>query len=74
LAYPFKTQIPYALTCSAVGAICYIAAGAGFPAIVNLIIGIGILYGALIVFSNVSAKKLGITFPLPEWNANKKEN
>jgi len=46
----------------------------GLPAIINLIIGIGILYGALIVLSNVSAKKLGITFPLPEWNANKKEN
>jgi Na+/H+ antiporter NhaC len=67
-----KTQIPYALTCSAVGAICYIAAGAGFPAIVNLIIGAGVLYGVLVVFSNVSAKKLGITFPLPEWNADKK--
>jgi len=67
-----KTQIPYALTCSAVGAICYIAAGAGFPVIVNLIIGAGVLYGVLVVFSNVSAKKLGITFPLPEWNADKK--
>jgi len=69
-----KTQIPYALTCSAVAAICYITAGAGLPAIVNLIIGIGILYGALIFLSNTSAKKLGINFPLPEWDLNKKEN
>ncbi|MBA7571179.1 Na+/H+ antiporter NhaC family protein [Candidatus Atribacteria bacterium 1244-E10-H5-B2] len=69
-----KTQIPYALTCSAVAAICYITAGAGLPAIVNLIIGMGILYGALIVLSNISAKSQGITFPLPEWDLNKKEN
>ena len=67
-----KTQIPYALTCSAVAAICYITAGAGLPAIVNLIIGIGILYGALIVFSNASAKKLRVIFPLAEWDVNKK--
>jgi len=69
-----KTQIPYAFTCSAVAAICYITAGVGLPAIVNLIIGVGILYGALIILSNASAKSQGITFPLPEWNINKKEN
>jgi Na+/H+ antiporter NhaC len=69
-----KTQVLYALTCSTVAAICYITVGVSLPAIVNLIIGIGILYGALIVLSNTSAKKLRIIFPLAEWDVNKKQN
>jgi Na+/H+ antiporter NhaC len=67
-----KTQVPYALTCSTVAVICYITAEVGLSVIVNLIIGIGILYGALIVFSNASAKKLRVIFPLAEWDVNKK--
>ena len=67
-----KLRYPIALTCFAVAAICYIIAGVGLSAIVNLIIGIDILYGALIVLSNTSAKKLRVIFPLAEWNVNKK--
>lgn len=62
-----KTQMPYALTVALVAAICYILAGIGIPAIIDLIIGIALLYLILRIFSASSARKLGITFPLPEW-------
>ena len=69
-----KTQMPYSLLIALIAAICYILAGIGLPVLIDLIVGIGLLYGSLIVLSNASAKSQGITFPLPEWNINKKEN
>jgi Na+/H+ antiporter NhaC len=62
-----RTQMPYALTVALVAAICYILAGIGIPAIIDLIIGIALLYLILRIFSASSARKLGITSPLPEW-------
>jgi len=62
-----KTQLPYAIVVALIAAICYILAGIGLPVLIDLIIGIGILYGTLMVLSNISAKSQGITFPLPEW-------
>lgn len=62
-----NTQLPYAIVVALIAAICYILAGIGVPVLIDLIIGIGILYGVLMVLSNMSAKSQGITFPLPAW-------
>lgn len=64
-----KTQLPYAITVALIAAICYVLAGIGVPIILDLIIGIGALYGTLMVLSNRSAKSQGITFPLPVWKS-----
>jgi len=71
-----RTQLPYAVTVALIAAVCYVLAGLGLPVILDLVIGAGILYGTLMVLSNMSAKSQGITFPLPAWNAKttKKEN
>lgn len=63
-----RTQLPYAITVALIAAVCYVLAGLGLPVILALIIGIGLLYGTLMVLSNMSAKSQGITFPLPEWD------
>jgi len=62
------TQLPYAITIALIAAVCYVLVGLGLPVILALIIGIGLLYGTLMVLSNMSAKSQGITFPLPEWD------
>jgi len=64
-----KTQMPYALIVSLVDAICYIFAGIGVPVLIDLIIGIFLLYLILQVLYVSSARKLGIAFPLPEWKS-----
>jgi len=62
-----RTQLPYAITVALIAAVCYVLAGLGLPVILDLIIGIGVLYGTLMVLSNMSAKSQGIAFPLPAW-------
>jgi Na+/H+ antiporter NhaC len=61
-----KTQIPYAFTASGVAVLAYLAAGSGIS--VGLILPLGIiLVGILLyLFSSISAKSAGISFPLPE--------
>ena len=59
-----RTQFPYALTVTFVAVICYLLAGMGIPVIIVLLVGILLLYLLIMVFSSISAKQLGITFPL----------
>jgi len=68
-----KTQMPYALIITLVAAICYILAGIGVPVLIDLVVGIVLLYLLLLILSASSARKLGITFPLPEWKENTKK-
>ncbi len=61
-----KTQIPYAFTASGVAVLAYLVAGAGMSVVLVLPLGI-ILVGILLyLFSAISAKTAGISFPLPE--------
>ena len=62
-----RTQIPYAITVALIAAVCYILAGIGIPVLINLIVGIVILYFAIQVLSSISARQLGIKFPLEEF-------
>lgn len=59
-----RTQFPYALTTTFVAVICYLLAGMGLPVIIVLLAGILLLYLLIMIFSSLSAKQLGITFPL----------
>jgi Na+/H+ antiporter NhaC len=68
-----KTQMPYALMITLVAAICYILAGIGVPVLIDLIVGIVLLYLLLLILSVISARQLGIKFPLPEWKENTKK-
>ncbi len=61
-----RTQIPYAFTVALIAAICYILAGIGVPVIIDLVIGVVLLYIAIYLLSSISAKQLGIKFPLQE--------
>ena len=61
-----RTQIPYALTAALVTAVCYLLAGIGIPVIIVLLIGFILIYLILQTLSSLSAKQLGIKFPLPE--------
>jgi len=67
-----RTQLPYAITCALVALLCFLLAGIGVPSYVSLIIGVGLLYLILRVMSAREAKRLRITFPLPEWASEKK--
>ncbi len=59
-----RTQFPYALTVTLIAVICYLLAGLGIPVIVVLPVGAVLLYLLIYVFSSISAKQMGITFPL----------
>ena len=59
-----RTQLPYALTVTLVAVICYLLAGMGIPVVIVLLAGILLLYLLIMIFSSLSAKQLGITFPL----------
>jgi Na+/H+ antiporter NhaC len=59
-----RTQFPYALTTTFVAVVCYLLAGMGIPVIIVLLVGILLLYLLVMIFSSLSAKQLGITFPL----------
>lgn len=59
-----RTQFPYALTVALIAIVCYFLAGVGIPVIIVLLIGIILLYLLIFIFSSLSAKQLGITFPL----------
>lgn len=61
-----RTQFPYALTATFVAVICYLLAGMGIPVIIVLIAGIVLLTLLVYLFSSMSAKQLGITFPVEE--------
>ena len=61
-----RTQLPYAITVAFIAVFCYILAGIGVPVIINLIIGIALLYIVVHLLSSISAKQLGIRFPLEE--------
>jgi len=68
-----KTQIPYALTAAGVAVLGYILAGTGMSAALVLPLGI-ILVGILLyLFSAISAKSAGISFPLSELKAKEAE-
>lgn len=61
-----KTQVPYSLTAAGVAVVGYILAGSGMSVALVLPLGI-ILVGILLyLFSSISAKSAGISFPLPE--------
>ena len=62
-----RTQIPYAITIALVAAFCYILAGIGVPVILDLIVGVVLVYLAVYLLSSISAKQLGIKFPLEEF-------
>ncbi|HNR65381.1 MAG TPA: Na+/H+ antiporter NhaC family protein [Atribacterota bacterium] len=59
-----RTQFPYSLTATFVTVICYLLAGMGIPVIVVLLAGVLLLYLLIFILSSLSAKQLGISFPL----------
>jgi len=61
-----KTQIPYAFTASGVAVLAYLAAGSGMSVALVLPLGIVLVGILLYLFSAISAKSAGISFPLPE--------
>ncbi|KUK86368.1 MAG: Na+/H+ antiporter NhaC [candidate division TA06 bacterium 34_109] len=67
-----RTQFPYALTAALIAVICYLLAGFGIPVIIVLVIGIVLLYLMVYILSSISAKQLGITFPLEKAVSSKK--
>jgi len=67
-----RTQFPYALTAALIAVICYLLAGFGIPVIVVLVIGVVLLYFLVYILSSISAKQLGITFPLEKAVSSKK--
>jgi len=68
-----KTQMPYALTASGVAVLAYLAAGSGISLVLVLPLGIILVEVLLYLFSSISAKSAGISFPLPELKAKKAE-
>lgn len=68
-----KTQIPYALTASGVAVLGYILAGTGMSVGLVLPLGLILVVILLYLFSSISAKSAGISFPLPELKAKKVE-
>jgi len=68
-----RTQIPYAITIALIAAVCYILAGIGVPVIIDLVIGIALVYIVVYLLSSISAKQLGIKFPLEEIVEEEKE-
>jgi Na+/H+ antiporter NhaC len=67
-----RTQFPYALTAALIAVICYLLAGFGIPVIIVLVIGIVLLYLMVYILSSISAKQLGITFPMEKAVSSKK--
>ncbi|MEA2087646.1 MAG: Na+/H+ antiporter NhaC family protein [Candidatus Caldatribacteriota bacterium] len=61
-----KTQIPYALTAAGVAILGYILAGTGMSVGLVLPLGLILVVILLYLFSSISAKSAGISFPLPE--------
>ena len=61
-----KTQIPYALTAAGVAILGYILAGTGMSVSLVLPLGLILVVALLYLFSSISAKSAGISFPLPE--------
>jgi len=61
-----RTQIPYAITIAIIAAVCYLLAGFGVPVVFVLIVGIALLYFAIYFLSAISARQLGVKFPLDE--------
>lgn len=61
-----KTQIPYALTAAGVAILGYILAGTGMLVGLVLPLGLILVVALLYIFSSISAKSAGISFPLPE--------
>lgn len=59
-----KTQFPYSILVALIAIVCYVLVGVGLPVIVVLVIGAALLYLSIMVLSTLSAKQLGITFPL----------
>ncbi len=68
-----KTQIPYALTAAGVAALGYILAGTGMSVGLVLPLGLILVVILLYLFSSISAKSAGISFPLPELKVKKVE-
>ena len=68
-----KTQIPYALTASGVAVLGYILAGTGMSVGLVLPLGLILVVILLYLFSSISAKSDGISFPLPELKVKKAE-
>jgi Na+/H+ antiporter NhaC len=61
-----KTQIPYALTAAGVAILGYILTGTGMSVGLVLPLGLILVVILLYLFSSISAKSAGISFPLPE--------
>jgi Na+/H+ antiporter NhaC len=61
-----KTQIPYALTAAGVAVLGYLLAGNGMSVALVLPLGLALVAVLLYLFSSISAKSAGISFPLPE--------
>src|SRR4030042_3040239 len=68
-----KTQMPYALTASGVAVLGYILAGTGMSLGLVLPLGLILLVILLYLFSAISAKSAGISFPLSELKAKEAE-
>jgi len=68
-----KTQIPYALTAAGVAVLGYLLAGNGMSVALVLPLGLILVVILLYLFSSISAKSAGISFPLPELKAKKAE-
>jgi Na+/H+ antiporter NhaC len=61
-----KTQIPYAFTAAGVAILGYLLAGNGMSVGLVLPLGVVLVVVLLYIFSAISAKSAGISFPLPE--------
>lgn len=59
-----KTQFPYSLLVTLVAIFCYLIVGMGISVYLVLLAGAIVLYLLILVLSSISAKQLGITFPL----------
>jgi len=68
-----KTQIPYAFTAAGVAILAYLLAGNGMSVGLVLPLGLILVVILLYLFSSISAKSAGISFPLPELKAKKVE-
>jgi Na+/H+ antiporter NhaC len=68
-----RTQIPYAITVALIAAVCYILAGIGVPVIIDLVIGFALVYFVVHLLSSISARQMGIKFPLEEMIQEEKE-
>jgi Na+/H+ antiporter NhaC len=68
-----KTQLPYALTAAGVAILAYLLAGNGMSLGLVLPLGLILLVILLYLFSSISAKSAGISFPLQELKVKKAE-